>query len=486
VDPSSGKGADGVDDIASVATMETDLTQAELRCLAAAKARSEYNATDVMPAKRRHRDNGGGGASDHLSDVLSVSSVLSSSTGVTSEAVPTARMRMPPPLPSPPPSSAADADHAQASGPCAEGIMSVLFAGKTKKGHTPQNPKKHNQDAFFMKHDPNTSSLIIACLDGHGQYGHDVSRYCKAYLEKYLCTHPAFESDVRKAIMETTAALERDMLAAPHIDTVFSGTTMTLLILRGTTVHVANVGDSRIVLGHSRRPILTRTLTDITTEEDAVDDSQFPSASSPHPTSEKSRSPATVSTMDCAESPRRRAAPAGNHYLTLQLTVDHKPDVPTETARIVGCGGRVKLVHDTARVYLATDDIPGLAMSRSLGDFVAHSVGVSSEPEYFEYDLSTLLPSTTSSPVTGSDVAGSSGGGRHPVLVRTVLLIGTDGVYDMISNETAVSMAFKHWGDPAAATDAIVKQTGARWMTRWGLVDDTTMCIVNLEHTALI
>lgn len=36
----------------------------------------------------------------------------------------------------------------------------------------------------------------------------------------------------------------------------------------------------------------------------------------------------------------------------------------------------MKEVHGTHRVYLALDDVPGLAMSRSLGDYVAHSAGV--------------------------------------------------------------------------------------------------------------
>ena len=40
-----------------------------------------------------------------------------------------------------------------------------------------------------------------------------------------------------------------------------------------------------------------------------------------------------------------------------------------------------------ARVWLAHADIPGLAMARSLGDKVAHSAGVSSEPEIFELQL---------------------------------------------------------------------------------------------------
>ena len=37
------------------------------------------------------------------------------------------------------------------------------------------------------------------------------------------------------------------------------------------------------------------------------------------------------------------------------------------------------------RVWLKDQDYPGLAMSRSFGDRVAHSVGVSEEPEIKEY-----------------------------------------------------------------------------------------------------
>ncbi len=44
--------------------------------------------------------------------------------------------------------------------------------------------------------------------------------------------------------------------------------------------------------------------------------------------------------------------------------------------------GTVKHVGP-ARVYLRHEDYTGLAMSRSIGDLVAHSVGVSSEPEVY-------------------------------------------------------------------------------------------------------
>lgn len=68
----------------------------------------------------------------------------------------------------------------------------------------------------------------------------------------------------------------------------------------------------------------------------------------------------------------------------IELSEDHKPDLPAEHDRITKkFGGRVLSYLDTegkpvgpARVWLKNQNIPGLAMSRSLGDTVAHTVGV--------------------------------------------------------------------------------------------------------------
>ena len=39
------------------------------------------------------------------------------------------------------------------------------------------------------------------------------------------------------------------------------------------------------------------------------------------------------------------------------------------------------------RVWLMEQDAPGLAMSRSLGDYIAHSVGVATDPEIMRFEL---------------------------------------------------------------------------------------------------
>ena len=68
-----------------------------------------------------------------------------------------------------------------------------------------------------------------------------------------------------------------------------------------------------------------------------------------------------------------------------QLTVDHRPNDYIEKQRIERNGGVVKQAgtlkpNGIFRVWLKDKDFPGLAMSRSIGDKLAHSVGVTSIP----------------------------------------------------------------------------------------------------------
>lgn len=91
----------------------------------------------------------------------------------------------------------------------------------------------------------------------------------------------------------------------------------------------------------------------------------------------------------------------GKRYIACALTRDHKPSSPLERARIEQTGGWVMqtMVDDEGRpagphrVYLHDSTIPGLAVSRCFGDFVAATAGVTSTP-----DVTTLVLPTGPSP----------------------------------------------------------------------------------------
>eukprot|EP00828_Plagiopyla_frontata_P042350 TRINITY_DN6293_c0_g1_i4.p1 TRINITY_DN6293_c0_g1~~TRINITY_DN6293_c0_g1_i4.p1 ORF type:complete len:140 (+),score=18.37 TRINITY_DN6293_c0_g1_i4:49-468(+) len=80
---------------------------------------------------------------------------------------------------------------------------------------------------------------------------------------------------------------------------------------------------------------------------------------------------------------------ASDVYKRQELSKDHKPEQPKELARILRMGGRVEPIVDWEggggylgpnRVWLQGQNFPGLAMSRSFGDSIASSVGVSPIP----------------------------------------------------------------------------------------------------------
>lgn len=100
---------------------------------------------------------------------------------------------------------------------------------------------------------------------------------------------------------------------------------------------------------------------------------------------------------NCGDSRAILGRRVGNRYTPIPLSDDHKPDRPDEKKRIqeaggqVGCrqvvvghsaNGPVMLPMGPHRVWYSNrGDTMGLAMSRSLGDAIVHTVGVSAEPE---------------------------------------------------------------------------------------------------------
>lgn len=277
------------------------------------------------------------------------------------------------------------------------------YSGVSKKGHAPYNPRKKNQDALIMADDPATNSLVLCVLDGHGEHGDGVSQTFRDQLIPEMFNHPDWTNDPKRATADAIAKVERNLLRNYRIDSEFSGTTLSMAIVRGNHLTGVNVGDSRVILGKEDKGIL------------AFQD----------------------------------------------VTFDHKPDSPQEKERILACGGRVFAVEyddgidGPPRVWLGHMDIPGLAMSRSLGDVVAHSAGVISEPEFTDYEL-------------------------NPETDRFIV-VATDGLWEFVDNQEAVELVDGQVG-PTDAVDVLVTEAATRWMQEEQVIDDTTIIVACLYN----
>jgi len=124
----------------------------------------------------------------------------------------------------------------------------------------------------------------------------------------------------------------------------------------------------------------------------------------------------------------------------ISLTVDHKPDLPDERARIEALGGRV-VSYDVPRVQGL------LSMSRSLGDAL-------------------LKPFVTAEPRIAEGVLGRE---------NDIAIIACDGLWDVLTSEEAVAIARDAAGPSEAA-----RLLQARAMEQ-GSMDNITVIVLDLK-----
>lgn len=145
----------------------------------------------------------------------------------------------------------------------------------------------------------------------------------------------------------------------------------------------------------------------------------------------------------------------------LALSNDQKPERPDEKARIIAHGGRVEPLPGPpgecgpARVWLAEADVPGLAMSRSLGDEVSQTVGVISVPEI------------TVHPIKESDI---------------FAVWASDGVWEFIDDSTAVRLLWKHRDNLTEAASQLAEEATKQWRKEEEVIDDITVLLVQFNQ----
>jgi serine/threonine protein phosphatase PrpC len=275
----------------------------------------------------------------------------------------------------------------------------VKYSHYTQTGFIPGNSAKVNQDSFFAHVNfANYPDLyFFGVCDGHGFYGGEVSGYVKQRLPALLSQHPSIYTNPRKALNSEILRCNAE-LSQINLDVNFSGTTLVCVLIKGSTLYCANVGDSRALIARQINDNLNNTST-------------------------------------------------GRHWMSIALSRDHKPDDKAESVRIMQCNGRVESYQDEngnpvgpARVWLKNQDLPGLAMSRSLGDAVAASVGVIAEPEILEFQL------------TSED---------------KFIIIGSDGIFEFLSNEEVVKIFVPYWKskDIEGGCECLWREANTKWKT---------------------
>ena len=234
-----------------------------------------------------------------------------------------------------------------------------VYIGCILPGMDTRGRHKICQDMLFLE---TFQGLVLAgVMDGHGPKGEGVVTFCKRVIIDYFHTKVAqAEADPQKFLTEMTEECDKRLKSVGSgVDCLASGTTAVFLLYCGNTLYFSSVGDSRGILATTHPPDVLAA-----TQPPRGDDKAL-----------------------LADIKRRRSVSPEIGLTAVQMTVDQKPEDPRELERITACGGVVMRLEDDNgkrvgpyRVWKVENMYPGIAMSRSLGDKLAHDIGVISTP----------------------------------------------------------------------------------------------------------
>ena len=275
----------------------------------------------------------------------------------------------------------------------------------TLAGYSSPGMQKLNQDKFFIKKDflDEPEQFFIGVCDGHGMHGHFISEYVSKFLPVNL-TNISSDEYIKSAFLNIQKSLLTENI---KIDSSLSGTTCVSVILSLEKIICINLGDSRAILARYEN----------------------------------------------------------GTYNAINLSRDHKLTEPDEMKRVLNSGGIIKQYCDIKtkeytgpeRVFLNNSEIPGLAMSRSIGDSIAHNIGVISEPEILRLNYN----------------------GNEKFIV-----IASDGIWEYIDSEECVKIIKDYYEnnmDAVGGLNALVKEAFKRWKNENDNVDDITAIVIFFE-----
>lgn len=286
-------------------------------------------------------------------------------------------------------------------------LASISQPGKGEDGL-----QKTNQDSYLVMQKINNSEYfnLFSVMDGHGLYGHLVSQFVTKYVNQKLNNHKKLkgitnEEEIYYILKKNNWEIirhlfthsDKELRNGGEIDANFSGSTDVMIVQIGNHLIVANVGDSRAIMCTSEGLVV--------------------------------------------------------------LSKDQKPDDEEERKRIEKAGGEISQYEEDGeksgpfRVWQPGQVYPGIAMSRSIGDFIATSLGVISEPVITEMTISKDTK---------------------------FIVVCSDGVWEFLDNNKVVDMVlpFYEKNDPDGAAKLLIKESTKWWEKEDVVVDDITVIVV--------
>ena len=289
------------------------------------------------------------------------------------------------------------------------------LAGKNEYGNT-----KTNQDSYLIltKINSFTNFNVFGVFDGHGPEGHLVSQFLVKYFTDFFKNNIQIikckeEPDIfnlflysdYKILREAVKTCEEQLSKEENINSQNSGSTLCMVIQIYKKIICMNIGDSRAIV--------------------------------------------YISELLRGE--------------IKNLSVDHKPNLKKEQERIKKYGGFVEqyvyedgIVEGPFRVWDSPELIgPGLAISRSVGDFDASKLGVIAEPEFCLKSIKKEM---------------------------NFIVIASDGIWEFLDNKNVCNIVKKFCDNGTAkeASEELVRKSREIWDKQGKEVDDITAVVIFL------
>ena len=115
--------------------------------------------------------------------------------------------------------------------------------------------------------------------------------------------------------------------------------------------------------------------------------------------------------------------------------------------------GEHALINNSSRCNTVSQEYPGLAMYRSIGDVEAKTVGVIPNPQIIEYEINPK---------------------------SKYMIICSDGIWEFISNEEAMEIGKKYYirHDPVGLCNELISKSTEIWKVEDEVIDDITVVVV--------